>query len=309
MKIVSIIRLDEQTIQQLSRFGNLKVVKRSRIQESDVIDAEIIIGNIPKEMMPKCEKLKFLQLESAGNENYIPYYREGLIICNASGTFGESIAEHLVMSTLMLFRNMDIYMKQQNQHQYLPMRATKLIVGSRVLIYGTGDLGQSFAKKLKSLGAKTIGVKRIPCTVDYFDEIYTSTHVSSILPSVDVVAFCLPKSEETTAIFKEVHMNRLAKDCIILNVGRSNAIDQNMIVEYLRNDNIGGAMLDVFDEEPIASNSQLWDCDRLLITPHVAGNFANEYTYQCFYEIVNYNVKAYTEGLRMKNIINRRNGY
>lgn len=309
MKIISVKPLNEVCTKYLSSLGEFNVIERSLISEKDVKDAQIIIGNIQPHLLDCCEQLKYLQLESAGNENYLPYYRSDFIMCNASGTFGESIAEHLLMGTLMLFRNMDTYMKQQMIHEYKPKHQVRLIQGSTFLIYGTGDIGQSFAKKVKQLGGHTIGIKREVCDVDYFDEVYTASKVKGILANVDVIAFCLPKSNKTTHIFTKQHMDAVKQDTIILNVGRSNAVDQNLIVEYLNNNKIGGAMLDVFDEEPIDKDSMLWDAKRLLITPHVSGTFANDFMYEQFYRIVEHNIKAYMNGKELMNVVSHSEGY
>lgn len=310
MKIISVVKLPQKIMDMLKDKGEVIVKDRFSLNEDDVKDAEIIIGNIKRSLLVKCECLKYYQLESAGSDTYANVVKEDCILCNASGTFGASIAEHLVMTTLMLFRNMPYYIETQRQHIYHQMSKVKMIKNSRFLIFGTGDLGSEYAKAIKSLGGYTIGVKRTSCSqLPYFDEVYINDEIDPILSSVDVVCLCLPKNHLSDHIMDEHRINQLKNDAIVLNVGRGNAIDQKYLCKRLNEGKLLGAALDVFEKEPIVSDDPIWETKNLIITPHVSGTFANEWTYSLFYDILEENLNRYFLSKPLHNVVDRKLGY
>lgn len=310
MKIISVIKLPKRLMDLLQGKGEVIIKDRLSLSEEDVKDAEIIIGNIKRSLLVKCESLKYYQLDSAGSDTYANVVKEDCVLCNASGTFGASIAEHLVMTTLMLFRNMPYYIENQRQHVYNPKSYVKMIKNSRFLIFGTGDLGSEYAKAIKSLGGYTIGVKRTPCAqIPYFDEVYINEEIDSILSSVDVVCLCLPKNNLSDHIMNEARLNQLKSDAIVLNVGRGNAIDQKYLCKRLNEGKLLGAALDVFEKEPISSDDPIWETKNLIITPHVSGTYANEWTYSLFYDILEKNLNCYFSRKPLHNVVDRKLGY
>ena len=310
MKIISYFKLPEYIEELLNSMGDYKCLYGYDINVEDIKDAEIIIGNLPPMYVKECKKLKYLQLIFAGSDGYRDVINDSYSICNASGTFGAGIAEHLIMNTLMLFRNMKFYMEKQQKHIYERINKNKMIYGSRFLICGCGDIGTQFAKRIQSLGGYTIGIKRRKSsTLAYFDEVYTEDEIEKHLKETDVVALCLPKNDSTNHFLNAKRISMLRKDAIVLNVGRGNAIDTRALINSLNEEKIAGAALDVFDEEPIPLNDDLWDCKNLIITPHVSGTFANAYTYELFCKILEDNLIRYREGKPLKNVVDKESGY
>ncbi len=309
MKILSVKNLSKDTVDFLSRQFTYVYKDRKQLENKDVQEVDIVIGNIPVHLLPHCHTLQYLQLESAGHESYVNCIPHNVRLCNASGIFGESIAEHLVMSTLALFRDLDVYFAQQKNHVYQKKRHISLIQGSTFIIYGTGDIGSCFAKKIKALGGYTIGVNRSGKKLDCFDEVYGVAGIDAQLHRADVIAFGLPKYEGTNHIFKEAQLKLVKSSVVILNVGRSNAISQEMICEALQNKQIGKAMLDVFNEEPIRENHPIWDIPGLLITPHVSGTFAHPLMHQLFEILVKENLMSFKKGETLRNEVDLIQGY
>lgn len=310
MKIISVMKLPNNIMDILQAKGEVIIKDRLSLSEEDVKDAEIIIGNIKRSLLVKCEHLKYYQLDSAGSDTYANVVKEDCTLCNASGTFGASIAEHLVMTTLMLFRNMPFYINNQRQHIYNQISHVKMIKNSRFLIFGTGDLGSEYAKAIQSLGGYTIGVKRTSCAqLPYFDEVYINEEIDPILANVDVVCLCLPKNHLSDHIMNKERLDQLKSDAIVLNVGRGNAIDQKYLCKRLNEGKLLGAALDVFEKEPILNDDPIWDTKNLIITPHVSGTYANEWTYSLFYDILEKNLNCYFLGKPLHNVVDRKLGY
>lgn len=310
MKIISVMDLPIEIKEMLEKQGDFIIKEDSSLTINDVKDAEIIIGNINQDLLKECKNLKYYQLDSAGSDTYASIVNEDCILCNASGTFGATIAEHLVMTTLMLFRNMPIYIQNQRDHIFKRIQHVKMIKNSRFLIFGTGDLGSEYAKAIKALGGYTIGVKRTPCDkLAYFDELYVNDEIDSLLSDVDVVCLCLPRNELSNHIMDARRLNMLKKDSVVLNVGRGNAIDQKYLCKLLNEGKLLGAALDVFEREPILEDDPIWNTNNLIITPHVSGTYSNEWTYSLFYDILKQNLECYFSGKPLSNIVDRKLGY
>lgn len=312
MKIVNISKLNNEIEKYIKDHCDVYISKKGKeLCKEDLYDADVIIGNVNKELLVHSKSLKYLQLDSAGNDPYLDVtLPKGCVMCNASGTFGELISEHLLMVTFMLFRNMPYYIQNQNHHIYKKLHQVKSIKNARFLILGTGDLGSKFAEKLKKLGAYTMGVKRTKVnSLPFFDEVYTIEKLDELLPTCDVLCMCLPKSKNTDNMIDKNKLSLMKKDSFVINVGRSNAIDNHALCHLLNTEQIQGAALDVFDIEPIPKDDEIWNTKNLIITPHVSGTFANEITYDLFYDILMNNLKRFFNHETLINIVDIKEGY
>ena len=108
---------------------------------------------------------------------------------------------------------------------------------------------------------------------DYFDandKIITPDKMQPILQKANHLIFTLPGGQETNALFSKTHFDTLSKNCFLYNIGRGNAYEESNLVNALKFNKIAGAYLDVFEEEPLAKNSPLWDLENVLIQPHIS---------------------------------------
>lgn len=309
MKIISLYNFDETKQNQIRSYGTYEYYKS--INEAQIEDCDILIGNTKPELLKYGKNLKWVQLYSAGNDNYteddLP---QDAVLTNASGTFGRTISEHLVLYTLALMRNMKHYVLKQEEHKWDPIHKTQLIYGSTFVILGTGDLGAHYASAIKALGGYTIGVrKRSRELVEGFDEMFTIDELDTLLPRADVVVMALPKHTSTNAVMGLKQLELMKEGSYLLNVGRGNAIDQDALIHVLEKNHFGGVHLDVYEEEPLDANSKLWDFDNVVLTPHVSGTFANKETHRLFEELVLDNLERFSSGEELRNIVDFKIGY
>lgn len=310
MKIISTIRLSDKLIEQVKKLGDYSYIPAKEVQAEDLHDVDICIGNVPVKLVPEMKQIKWLQLDSAGSDQYAKTLKEDAILTNGSGTFGASIAEHILMVVLMAFRNMPFYAVSKPMHRYERIVRNRLVNGSTFLILGTGDLGSEFAKRVKVLGGKTIGLKRTPTdSLPYFDQVDTIDHMESYFDQVDVIVLTLPNHPSTTHIINKETLSKMKQETVIVNVGRGNAINEQDLYEALVNKQIACACLDVYEKEPLVKESPLWDLENVILTPHVAGNYANALTFELFYNIVEENIQHYLNNEPMRNLVNREFGY
>ena len=176
---------------------------------------------------------------------------------------------------------------------------------------GTGDIGTTFAKRVKAFEpADIIGVCRSgKSEAAVYDKVLPVSELDSVLPETDLLAMSLPATEETKGILSRPKIELLPEGAYIINVGRGSAIDENALADNLDNGHLAGAALDVFQTEPLPQGDRLWHTKNLLITPHVAGNMTLPYTKQKNVEMFLEDLNNFVEGKPLKYLVDRKLGY
>ena len=276
-------------------------------------EAEIIFG-ADAALLERSPKLKWLCVPSAWAEQYLKPAledREGVLLSNSSGAYGVTIAEHIVMVTLMLMRREPEYaalMGRRGWRRDLPIRSIR---GSRVTLLGTGDIGREAALRLRAFGAKSIvGVnRRGACPGEMFDEVVAIDNIDRILPDTDLLVMSLPDTPMTRGLMDDRRLGLLPADAFIVNVGRGSVLDEFALARQLHAGRFGGVALDVFAREPLPGDDPLWDCPRLLITPHVAGNMTLDYTVERIVGLFLEDFANYCDGRPLARRVTRGQGY
>lgn len=282
------------------------------VTKDDVYNADIIIGNVNPQFIAGTKQLKWLQLNSAGTDGYC---KEGILpsdakLTNASGAYGLAISEHMIGLVLALQKKLYLYRDNQKLHLWKDEGTVTSIEGSTTLIVGMGDIGGTFAQKMKTLGSYTIGIrKNIANKPDYIDELLPLEKLDSVLSRADIVALSLPGTKETYHLFDHARISKMKKSAILINVGRGNAIDMDALNDALISDNLGGAGIDVTDPEPLPSTHPLWDAPRMIITPHISGSYHLPETFERIVRIAAKNLKLFQEGKELMNEVDFQTGY
>ena len=290
----------------------LEFVGMGGITAENAADAEMVIGNPPHALIPHLKSLKALQLFSAGNDGYdaaiaaVP----GARLCNASGAFGLTLAEHMLGTLIMLMRKLHLYRDAQQSRGWANFGGVRSVQGARILVLGLGNVGMMFAERVQALGAYVIGMKRTPgerpaCV----DELYTIDQLDEVLPTVDAVCMSLPHTPATAGILSAARIASMKPGAYIVNVGRGSAIDQRALAGALNSGRLGGAALDVTVPEPLPADDPLWTAKNCIITPHVAGGFHLPQTEATLIEILLRNLRAFVSGAPMENEVDVKRGY
>lgn len=278
--------------------------------------ATVIVGEPTEDELSKCKNLKLLQLTWAGADKFLKMknFPKNVTLATASGAFGEVISEYVIGGLLALYRDFPTYFKNQRNHVWQKNEMVETINGKTVLVFGTGDIGKTTAKKLKALGAKEIfGVRRNSKEdfVENFDEIFDVVELDSLLPKADIVVCCLPETKATIGMLNKEMLSLMKENSVLINVGRGSLIVTNDLIEILESGKIKGAVLDVFENEPLPENSKLWDMKNVIITPHIAGpSFSgDEATKDKIWEICFENIERYLQGGKLRNVVDFNRGY
>lgn len=270
-----------------------------------VKDANVIIGNIPVDILKNIPDLEFVQLNSAGTNGYAdnPDFPKNVALANASGAYGVAISECILAGILTLMKHIPSYIKNQSNHEWKDEGSVKSIYGSNILVLGLGDIGKEFSKRAYTMGAHITGIKRnVKDKPEYIDKLCTMDSLYDELEKADIIVSSLPGSKSTCHLLDEKALNYVKKQPIFVNVGRGTLIDSCVLEKALKENIFSGAYIDVTDPEPLPKESNLWNINNLIITPHVTGGYHLEETLNRIVQISATNIKNHCEG---KEIINR----
>lgn len=312
LHLLDLSGLHKQYAAQIPDVYEVQEADASTINKELVEWADVILGRVPRNLLVHARRLQLLQLDCAGSEQYV---EEGLlsqecVLCNASGSFGLAISEYLLCTILMLMRNMNLYTRNQLHSLWKVEGPIQSIYHSTIIIAGTGDLGQEFAKRAKALGAYTIGIRQhVENQVAYFDELHTLSELIELLPQADVVVLALPSSKKTRRCFTKQHFAAMKSTAILANVGRGDVLYTEDLLEAVQTKQIYGAIVDVCDVEPLDDKHPLWKEENIIVTPHISGTFQLQESYARFAQIALYNLEAFAKGQELKNIVDRVEGY
>lgn len=275
-----------------------------------IAKANIIIGNVPLEFLTETPALKWVQLFSSGAAEYGDVLEEEILLTCATGAYGTVVGEHSLALLLALMKHLPVYVTQKAEGIWKKASPARVVAGSTILVVGTGDLGASFARIVKSMGATVLGCKRTYTeSIEGFDALYTIEELDTIIPLADVIVLALPGTESTHHLFNERRLRLMKQDAFLLNVGRGTSIDTEALCDVLNEGHIAAAALDVFEEEPIPEHHRLWDAPRLLVTPHVAGGLKAGNTSDRVFAICLENLRRYRDGKPLLHKVNRKTGY
>ena len=293
--------------------GTVCFVQKEEDIPDEFADAEVVYG-IALKTAANNRNLKWLCAPYAGIDILLKpgvFANEDCIITNSAGAYGVSIAEHIIMVSLMLMRQMPYVYTGSLEGRWsspVPVRSLK---GCRITSLGTGDIGCTFAGRARAFEpAKITGVCRSGrCDDPSFDIIYRTEELDNVLPETDLLVMSLPHTKETIGILSKERIGLLPDGAYVINVGRGSAIDEEALADSLESGHLAGAALDVFATEPLPEKDRLWKTKNLLITPHVAGNLTLEYTLDKNVEMFCEDLINYAQGRPLIHIIDRKLGY
>lgn len=245
-------------------------------QEKDALPCEpawvegiICNGLFLSHPIEQFENLKYIQLTSAGFDRVPMAYVQahGISIYNARGVYSVPMAEFALSGVLALFKQQRFFFEKQKAHAWEKHRGLAELYGKTILIVGCGSVGQACAKRFAAMEAKVIGADVDTREKTYFDKIYPMTDLYQILPLADVVILTVPLMEETKHLFSDKAFAAMKPGGVLVNIARGGVVDTQALLEALK-DRLGGAVLDVFEEEPLDAESPLWDMENVVLTPH-----------------------------------------
>ncbi|MFC3039247.1 D-2-hydroxyacid dehydrogenase [Virgibacillus xinjiangensis] len=276
-------------------------------------EAEVLVtygSELEEKMIERAGKLEWMMVLSAGVDK-MPFQAvkdKGIPVTNARGIHKIQMSEYAISMLLQVYRGAKQLAESERKHHWDRSVKMREMTGRTLLIAGTGAIGQEVARLAKAFQMKTIGISRSGRSKEYFDETYENSKLDDLLPEVDAVVSVLPSTEETRGFYKEKHFQMLPDHAVFLNMGRGDAVKEEVLLEAVRKKEIDHVILDVFEEEPLPENHPFWEEERVTITPHLAGMSPN-YTTRAL-EVFEKNLKVYLDGKNdYINLVDMDRGY
>jgi phosphoglycerate dehydrogenase-like enzyme len=268
-------------------------------------EAEIILSwQIPDELLKRAKHLQWFSSMAAGNEDLVknPYLPKKMILTKAT-VYGEMMAEYVFTYLLYFSRNLSKYFEDQ-KYKVWNRRRPERLNGKVMGVLGLGSVGKEIAKRGKQFGMSVLGVKRSPEAVMNVDQVFGPEDLKKMIPRVDYLINVLPLTPATYHLLGEEEFSLMKEGAFLFNIGRGKTMDEAALIKVLKTRRIT-AVLDVFETEPLPPGSELWNFEKVVITPHVSGINIPEVICEEF--VANY--ERWMKGEPLIGLVDRNKGY
>jgi glyoxylate/hydroxypyruvate reductase len=248
-------------------------------KELDWADA-LVCFNINSNL--EYSQVKWVHSLGAGVDRFLlgKDWDEGVLLTRTICSFGQRIAEYCLSYILSDLQFHNQFQELNQQKKWLPI-TPRLLSGQKVMIYGTGEIGQAVAKLFSNLGLEVYGVSASGKCKDYFKEVLTVPNHFSQLSKVNYIINTLPLTEQTANLFDERILGKLSNAGFI-NVGRGGSLDEHDLLTSLNDQHVRFAVLDVFSQEPLTADHPFWNHPNIHITPHISAVTTPDEGVACF---------------------------
>jgi len=246
-----------------------------------ITGCNIVLGdpNLVSQVLAHADCLEWVQSSWAGVDHLCkPGLRRDYVLTNAKGMFGALISEYVMTWVFVHERQLLRMRKYQLEKRWRPL-GYRPASDIRLGIIGLGSIGRELALTARHFGIRVTGLNRSGRPCDAVDEVYTSADMAAFLDGLDYVVLTLPATSQTRHLINADTLKLMKPSAVLINVGRGNSVCEPDLIEALRGDVIGGAVLDVFESEPLPQDSPLWLMPNVFVTPHTSAiSFADEIT-------------------------------
>jgi len=281
-------------LNSISELGNDVVFMQNESDDLPIMPEEIegVICNglFIHHDIDKFTSLKYIQLTSAGFDR-VPMDKvteRGIKIYNARGVYSIPMAEFALSGVLDLYKEKSFFYINKQNHVWEKNRDLLELFGKTVCIVGAGNVGTECAKRFNAFGTKVYGVDLYPRKDENYIGIYPLDKIDDCLKISDVVVLTLPLTSESKGLINEERFDKMKENSVLVNIARGAVVDEKALISALK-EKLLGAVLDVFESEPIEKDNPLWELDNVILTPHVS--FIGDGNLDRLYEVIIENIK------------------
>jgi phosphoglycerate dehydrogenase-like enzyme len=271
-----------------------------------VAETEILYAwGFPTPLLRLAPKLGWVQCMGAGVERFIvPELPRRVILTRAAGIFGPWMAEYTLGWCLWITQRMEQFRALQRQRRWIEASPQRLR-GATLCLVGLGDIGRAIARAARGLGMRVIGVTRSGRRAPEAERVYRTSAMRQALAQADFAVLTVPLTPATHDLIGTRELAAMKASAWLINIGRGPVVDEDALIAALRDKRIGGAVLDVFNREPLPIDHPLWTLDNVVITPHISGPS----TPAEISPIFNDNLRRYLAGRPLRHVVDRARGY
>jgi phosphoglycerate dehydrogenase-like enzyme len=276
------------------------------VTSSDIIrDPRFPLADLAKGL----PKLRWIHIIGAGIERLLPldWLPRGVSLTNNSGVHMRKTGEFAAMALLMLNSRLPRMIGNQRAAHWDSI-FTPSIAGATVTIVGLGDMGAAAAREAKRMGMRVIGVRRSARPHRLADEMVGVDQLGAAVARADCIYVSAPLTADTTNLVSRAILTRAKPGAGLVNIGRAGVVDYAALRDALVSGALSGAVLDVFDPEPLPADSPLWSTPNLVIMPHCSSDDRDQYIPLTF-DLAFANLARLMAGKQLKNRVDPKRGY
>lgn len=247
------------------------------VQAAEVVyfSEDFWTSGVSRQLLPQLftlPSLRWFHSFSAGVDH--PAFRalleQGTLLTNSAGTTSQPIAQYVIAMMLRIVKRMDAWAAAQRERRWQPLETGELS-GKTVGIVGVGQIGREVARLAKAFRMQVVGCRRRQRRPRYVDDLVPPGRLRDLLARSDFTVLAVPLSSATERLIGEQEFRAMPAHAWLINISRGRVVDEDALLRALTEGWIGGACLDVFVEEPLPGESELWSLPNVIVTPHNSG--------------------------------------
>lgn len=304
---------DEHERQLRDEFPDTDFQFAGKLDVGLIAEAEIIVTygeDLSENEIEQAKKLKWVMVASAGLEK-MPLQKleeRQILVTNVRGIHKTPMAESVLAHILSLKRSLPKIYEFQRQGEWSKKLGSSELKGSTAVILGPGAIGSEIGRLLQAFGVFTIGCNRSGRLSEHMNEMISFEKLIARLPDADIIISVLPSTPETRGLLTEEHFDAMKDEAIFMNFGRGDVVDEQVLIDALKNEKIGHAVLDVFEKEPLTSEHPFYRMANVTVSPHVSSH-SSEYIPRSL-RVFTYNLRKWLNGEDdVQNKIDLKRGY
>jgi len=262
--------------------------------------------HFPPELYASARRLRWVQAMGAGVDDIVaaPALDRAVWVTRIVDQFGGMIAEYVFSELLARVRDHAALRLAQAQRSWKPFKAGTL-AGATIGIAGLGSIGGEIVRKARAFDQRVYGLSRTARAYELVDRGFGQDEWLPFVRDLDVLVLALPLTPATEGVVGARVLEAMRPKSLLVNVGRGRLVREVELVRALQERKLSGAILDVFEEEPLPAESPLWTLPGVTVTPHVSGPSIVDQVAQFFHE----NLQRFAEGRTLQGMVDRAAGY
>jgi phosphoglycerate dehydrogenase-like enzyme len=322
MQLLITVPWEEKQLQRLKQTFP-QVAFEIALSEDQILPAigevEVVFGDLSRNAVLKAGKLRWVQCHGAGVNKLaaIPeLMASSIVVTNTSGAHAPTIAEHFFGGLISLTRKLPELYQAQRRREWMNWaewtdRIGRLpvgLVGMTIGVVGLGNIGRAIAERATAFQMRVVAVDICDVPLpSYVAEFWHVNQIQKLLEQSDVVVVTVPGTLETANLLSKEMLLKMKPTAYLGVLSRGGIVDEDAVAGMLITDRLAGAVMDVFEKEPLPTQSRLWDAPNLILTPHCSGK--SEQTTSAATSILIENLECYLAGKPLRNVIKKDMGF
>jgi D-2-hydroxyacid dehydrogenase (NADP+) len=310
---------DEHVATLRERFPDVTFVHETHLDAAGrtLMEADVAFTPFLKaEMIAQAPRLQWVHSSAAAVEGLLPLdalAEHGIKVTNSRGVQAIPMAEHVMGGLLVLSRRFNRTLEAQRERRWIQNDLCDdwpwMLHGQSMTIVGLGTIGLEVAKRAHAFGMRVTGVRRRTAErrPEFIDRLLTQDRLGEALTGCDVLVVSAPGVSATQRMIGAKELALLNRGAILVNVARAQIVDDAALRDALGSGQLGGAVLDVFEREPLDEKNPLWSMPNVVVTPHSSGFRASHWT--AVVDLFTDNLRRFQRGDELRNVVDTGAGY